>query len=104
MPGFVDVHTHYDAEVLVAPSLSESVRHGVTTVLVGNCSISAVYSDPIDVADLFSRVEALPRDAVVAAMQEKKTWQKPQAIGRESCRERVCQYVENSVLAGSLKQ
>src|SRR3546814_11244149 len=73
MPGFVDVHTHYDAEVLVAPSLSESVRPGVTTVLVGNCSISAVYSDPLDVPDLFSRVAALPRDAV--------------EIGRATCRE-----------------
>ncbi len=46
MPGFVDAHTHYDAELTVAPGLNESVRHGVTTVLVGNCSISAVYSSP----------------------------------------------------------
>ncbi|MGL5443886.1 MAG: amidohydrolase family protein, partial [[Mycobacterium] stephanolepidis] len=42
LPGLVDVHTHYDVEVLAAPALSESVRHGVTTVLLGSCSLSVV--------------------------------------------------------------
>ncbi len=78
MPGFVDAHTHYDAEVQVAPGLNESVRHGVTTVLVGNCSLSTVYSSPLDTADLFSRVEALPRTHVLAALEQNKTWSTPQ--------------------------
>ena len=78
VPGFVDVHTHYDAELQVAPGLGESVRHGVTTVLVGNCSLSSVYSSPLDVADLFSRVEALPRGHVLAALEDSKTWTTPQ--------------------------
>jgi N-acyl-D-aspartate/D-glutamate deacylase len=56
LPGFVDVHTHYDAEVFAGTGLGESVRHGVTTVLYGNCSMSAVYVDPDDAADLFARV------------------------------------------------
>ncbi|WP_344831009.1 N-acyl-D-amino-acid deacylase family protein [Actinocorallia longicatena] len=74
MPGFVDVHTHYDVEVLVAPGLGESVRHGVTTVLFGSCSLGTVHVDPLDAADLFSRVEAVPREHVIAALEDGKSW------------------------------
>ncbi len=74
VPGFIDVHTHYDAEVLLDPGLRESVRHGVTTVLLGNCSLSTVYASSEDAADLFSRVEAVPREYVHGALQAKKTW------------------------------
>jgi N-acyl-D-aspartate/D-glutamate deacylase len=73
VPGFIDVHTHYDAEVLLDPGLRESVRHGVTTVLLGNCSLSTIYADATDAADLFSRVEAVPREYVFGALQA-KTW------------------------------
>lgn len=77
VPGFIDVHTHYDAEVLLDPGLRESVRHGVTTVLLGNCSLSTVYAESEDAADLFSRVEAVPRKFVLEALQTKKTWSNP---------------------------
>ncbi|WP_135459044.1 amidohydrolase family protein [Mycobacterium sp. DL99] len=77
LPGFVDVHTHYDAEVLLDPGLRESVRHGVTTVLLGMCSLSTVYADTEDAADLFSRVEAVPRQFVLGALQQHKTWSGP---------------------------
>src|ERR1700742_1115069 len=76
VPGFVDVHTHYDAEVLLDPGLRESVRHGVTTVLLGMCSLSTVYANADDAADLFSRVEAVPRKFVLGALQD-KTWTTP---------------------------
>ena len=76
VPGFVDVHTHYDAEVLLDPGLRESVRHGVTTVLLGMCSLSTVYANADDAADLFSRVEAVPRKFVLGALQD-KTWSTP---------------------------
>ena len=77
IPGFIDVHTHYDAEVLLDPGLRESVRHGVTTVLLGMCSLSTVYADTEDAADLFSRVEAVPRQFVLGALTEHKTWTNP---------------------------
>ncbi|MGV0624880.1 N-acyl-D-amino-acid deacylase family protein [Mycolicibacter minnesotensis] len=74
LPGLIDIHTHYDVEVLAAPSLSESVRHGVTTVLVGSCSLSTIYVDGQDAGDLFGRVEAIPRRHVVDAIDEHKNW------------------------------
>src|SRR6202012_2737392 len=77
VPGFVDVHTPYDAEVLLDPGLRESVRHGVTTVLLGMCSLSTVYANADDAADLFSRVEAVPRKFVLGALRDNKTWSTP---------------------------
>ena len=76
-PGFIDVHTHYDAEVLLDPGLRESVRHGVTTVLLGMCSLSTVYAENDDAADLFSRVEAVPRKFVVGALEQHRSWSGP---------------------------
>ena len=86
VPGFIDVHTHYDAEVLLDPGLRESVRHGVTTVLLGNCSLSTVYADTEDAADLFSRVEAVPRKFVLGALEAKKTWSDPAEYVRDTRR------------------
>jgi N-acyl-D-aspartate/D-glutamate deacylase len=73
-PGFLDTHTHYDAELIVAPSLSESVRHGVTTVLVGSCSLSMICSPDEDTADIFTRVETVPREKVLPTLQQHKSW------------------------------
>jgi N-acyl-D-aspartate/D-glutamate deacylase len=74
LPGMVDIHTHYDVEVLGGPSLSESLRHGVTTVMVGSCSLSTVHVDGQDAGDLFARVEAIPREHVIATVDQHKTW------------------------------
>jgi N-acyl-D-glutamate deacylase len=74
MPGFIDTHTHYDAEVLAGPGLKESVRHGVTTVTFGSCSIGTVLSSPEDCSDLFTRVESIPREHVLPLLQRVKTW------------------------------
>ncbi|MCB9718785.1 MAG: N-acyl-D-glutamate amidohydrolase [Myxococcales bacterium] len=77
MPGFIDNHTHYDGEVLVAPGLSESVRHGVTTVMLGGCSLSFVYADEQDCCDMFTRVEAFPRKILLPILEGKKSWSSP---------------------------
>ena len=77
LPGLIDIHTHYDAEVLLNPGLDESVRHGVTTVVLGCCSMSTVYATNEDAADLFSRVEAVPRQYVLGALERHRTWDDP---------------------------
>jgi N-acyl-D-aspartate/D-glutamate deacylase len=74
LPGFVDIHTHYDVEVLDGPGLPESVRHGVTTVLIGSCSLSTIHVGGEDAGNLFGRVEAIPREHVIAAIDNAKTW------------------------------
>ncbi|MBS1694947.1 MAG: amidohydrolase family protein [Actinobacteria bacterium] len=74
IPGMLDIHTHYDIEVLGGPALSESLRHGVTTVMLGSCSLSTVHVGATDAGDLFGRVEAIPRAHVIAAVDRHKTW------------------------------
>ncbi|WP_194815089.1 amidohydrolase family protein [Nocardia sp. XZ_19_385] len=74
LPGMLDIHTHYDVEVLTGPALAESVRHGITTVFLGSCSLSTVHVGATDAGDLFGRVEAIPRKHVIEAVSAAKTW------------------------------
>jgi N-acyl-D-aspartate/D-glutamate deacylase len=50
------------------------LRHGVTTVMLGSCSLSTIYLGGADAGDIFGRVEAIPREHVIAAIDEHKTW------------------------------
>lgn len=78
LPGMLDIHTHLDLEVELDPGLKEVVRHGTTTVLIGNCSLGTAFGrqekegqEPI--VDCFTRVENMPK-SVLRAASEKITW------------------------------
>jgi N-acyl-D-aspartate/D-glutamate deacylase len=65
-PGLLDIHTHLDLEVDLEPGLPEVVRHGTTTVLIGNCSLGTCFGQQLEgdqnpIVDCFTRVENIPK-------------------------------------------
>ncbi len=70
-PGFVDLHTHYDAQLFWDPCFSISSWHGVTSVVIGNCGFGFAPMRPADrerAMLTMTRVEAIPYASMKAGM------------------------------------
>jgi N-acyl-D-amino-acid deacylase len=70
-PGFIDCHTHYDAQVLWDPDLTPSSWHGVTTVVMGNCGFGIAPTTPAGretIARTLENVEGMSVEALTAGI------------------------------------
>jgi N-acyl-D-amino-acid deacylase len=70
-PGFVDIHTHLDAQIAWDPKGTSSCYHGVTSVVMGNCGVTFAPCKPEDreyLAELMESVEDIPRDAIMSGL------------------------------------
>jgi N-acyl-D-amino-acid deacylase len=83
-PGFVDTHTHMDAQLLWDPLATSSCWHGITTIMMGNCSFSVAPCRPADrsaVLHTLERVEGMSLEALTAGVDW--SWETfPQYLGR----------------------
>ncbi|NKB99488.1 MAG: amidohydrolase family protein [Pseudomonadales bacterium] len=70
-PGFVDIHTHLDAQIGWDPMLTPVSWHGVTTAVLGNCGVTFAPCKPGDpefLAAMMETVEDIPREAILSGL------------------------------------
>lgn len=70
-PGFVDLHTHFDAQAGWDPFLTPVSWHGVTTALFGNCGVTFAPCKPADrdfLAGMMETVEDIPKNAILTGL------------------------------------
>ena len=70
-PGFVDLHTHFDAQAGWDPLLTPASWHGVTTALIGNCGVTFAPCKPADqttLAGIMETVEDIPKKAIMEGL------------------------------------
>jgi N-acyl-D-amino-acid deacylase len=70
-PGFVDIHSHLDAQVAWDAKCSSSCWHGVTSVVVGNCGVTFAPVHPTDhqlLANLMESVEDIPASSIMSGL------------------------------------
>jgi len=73
-PGFVDIHTHYDAQAVWDDHLAPSSWHGVTTAVMGNCGVGFAPCKPADRERLIELMEGV-EDIPGAVMHEGLKWE-----------------------------
>ena len=70
-PGFVDIHTHLDAQIAWDPACTPVSWHGVTTALMGNCGVTFAPCKPTDrelLAGMMETVEDIPKSAILEGL------------------------------------
>ena len=70
-PGFVDIHTHLDAQLAWDPIGSSSCWHGVTSVVLGNCGVTFApckEADREELAEMMESVEDIPADSIMSGL------------------------------------
>jgi N-acyl-D-amino-acid deacylase len=72
-PGFIDVHTHYDGQLIWSSQMSPSSSHGVTTVVTGNCGVGFAPCRPEDHTRLIKLLEGV-EDMPEVVLADGLTW------------------------------